>query len=81
MRMLDPDAQRSVRVLQLYLSAAEATELRDALTRLLTDPEANEHEHVFCEHTDREVSVSIVTSAKRAAGGYTALEQMILDEK
>jgi len=81
MRMLDSEAKRSVRTLQLYVSPAEAANLRDALIRLLTDPEANEHEHVFCDHSAREMSLSIVTSAKLAARRYTALEQAILDEK
>jgi hypothetical protein len=64
MRILDAENQRSVHQLQLYLTPREAQELRTALDRLLVDPEANEHEHVFAEDTGRELSVSIITPAK-----------------
>ena len=40
MRMLDSDYQGPVRRVQLYLSPREAADLRDALDRLLEDPDA-----------------------------------------
>ena len=43
MRMLDADGERSVRVLQLYLTVREARELQTGLARLLNDPEVNDH--------------------------------------
>ncbi len=81
MRMLDAERQQSVKVLQLYLSVREATELRKRLDELLVDPEANEHFHVFAEDMSRELSCSIVTPRKLATGTYTELERNIFGEK
>jgi hypothetical protein len=82
MRMLDTNGDRSVHQLQLYLTPREAQELRTALGRLLVDPEANEHEHVFAEDAGRELSLSIVTPTKlRALKGYTRVEQQLFDER
>jgi len=78
MRMLDGLSSRLIENLQLYLSADEAKQLRDALARLLADPEATEHVHVFSRDMRVELSASIVTEAKVAAGGYTAAEQALL---
>jgi hypothetical protein len=53
---------------QLYVTPAEARELRDALEGLLADPEANEHVHLG---EAAEFSLSIVTPRKLGGGGYT----------
>jgi hypothetical protein len=82
MRMLDTDGDRSVHQLQLYLTPREAQELRMALDRLLADPEANEHEHVFAEEAGRELSLSIITPAKlRDPKGHTKVEQRLFNER
>ena len=81
MRMLDADREHSIRVLQLYLTVKEATELLRGLTRLLKEPEASEHEHVFADDMSREMSFSILTQAKLRSGRYTALEARIFAEK
>jgi hypothetical protein len=64
MRMLDSDYQGPVRRIQLYLSPREAADLRDALDRLLEDPDAITNERVLAEDASRDLSVSIVTAAK-----------------
>ena len=61
MRMLDLDREQGVRVLQLYLSPAEAAGLHQALGELLVDAERNDRRHVFVAHMSRELSGSIVT--------------------
>jgi hypothetical protein len=82
MRMLDVENQQSVCNLYLYLSPKEAEEMRNQLSKLLTDPDANEHFHVFCENSDRELSCSIITDQKlNNLSGYTELERKILSEK
>jgi hypothetical protein len=79
--MLDAEGDRSVYQLQLYLTPAEARELRTALDSLLVDPEANEHRHVLAEDSGRELSLSLVTPAKlRDTTGYTAAEQRLFKE-
>ncbi len=80
MRILDPDTARSLRELQMYFTASEATEFRDALNELLKDPEANEHRHLIAD--GREVSFSLVTPAKlENLKRYTELERRVLQER
>ena len=81
MRMLDPNRKAPVDALQLYLTPREAEELRDGLSVLLRDPEANEHIHVYDDDMSRELSCSLVTGAKlRDLSGYTKLERRILSQ-
>ena len=75
MRMLDPNTGEPLGQLQLYLSTAEARKLVDELRKLLDDPEANEHFHVFSEDGADELSCSVVTEAKLSASGYTPEER------
>jgi hypothetical protein len=79
--MLDLDRELSVSVLQLYLTPKEAMDIRNELDKLLSDPEANKHFHVFAEDMSRELSCSIVTARKLAKPGYTDLERKIFNEK
>jgi hypothetical protein len=81
MRMLDADREQSIRVLQLYLTPKEATDLLNGLTDLLKKPEANEHVHVFAHDMSRELSFSIVTEKKLKDSGYTELERRVFAEK
>lgn len=81
MRMLDADREQGVYRLQLYLSPKEAQDFHRSLGKLLTKPEANDHEHVFAEDMSREISFSILTDAKLAGQGYTPLERRIFDEQ
>lgn len=64
MRILDGDQQLPVWNVQLYLTPSEAHQIVAALTRLLTDPEENDHEHVASLDGLREISVSLVTPRK-----------------
>jgi hypothetical protein len=61
---------------QLYLSLAEARKFANELGKLLNDPEANEHFHLFSEDGGVELSCSIVTAAKLSRG-YTAEERHV----
>ena len=81
MRMLDAEKEVSVRNLQLYLSPSEAQFFRKELDKLLADPEAIEHSHVFADDMSREISFSIFTPQKlKASPHYTKLERKIFDE-
>lgn len=82
MRMLDVEMQRSLRNVGLYLAVQEAEELRDELDKLLEDPDANEHFHVCDRESSREISCSIITSAKlKNSQHYTEAErQLFLEE-
>lgn len=77
MRIIDPIANKPIDVAQIYLTAGEALLIKQRLDVLLRDPEALEHFHI-CNDAVRDLSFSIVTPAKLAAGGYTALEQLVL---
>ena len=82
MRLLDGDKQVPLHIVQLYLTLGEATKLRDALTNLLIDPEANAHEHISAEDGTRELSVSVVTEAKlKNVGRYSKAEQKMFTER
>jgi hypothetical protein len=82
MRMLAFENKSSVWNLQIYLTPREAEDLGDGLNNLLKDPEANEHFHVMCENSGREISCSIITTKKLYdISGYTKLEKQILMEK
>jgi hypothetical protein len=81
-RMLDPEGDRSVYQLQLYLTPGDARELRKALDSLLVDPEANEHKHIFSEDSGHELSLSLITPTKlRVTSGYTAAERRLFEER
>jgi len=82
MRMLDVESKSSVWNLQLYLTVAEAKELQAELSKLLDNPEENEHFHIMSEDSGREISCSIITPNKMEhISTYTKLEQQILTEK
>jgi len=78
MRMIEPYEKTEIHLLQLYLTQNEAAELKSELEELLRDPESNDHFHILSEDGRRDLSCSIVTKAKLAAGTYTPLEQTIL---
>ena len=82
MRFLDGDKQTALRKVHAYFRQKEAAELCSALTKLLADPEANEHEHVFSKDGSREISVSLVTSTKlQDPSAYSAAEQKMFKER
>ena len=81
MRIIDSDRKAQAHQIQLYLSGAEAEELREHLDALLGDPEANEHRHVMSRDGGAELSLSIVTPAKIESGRYTTLEAKVLRGK
>ena len=77
MRILDPIANKSVDVAQVYLTTSEALQIKQQLEVLLQDPEAAEHFHV-CNEVNRDLSFSIVTAAKLVSGRYSEIEQQVL---
>ena len=80
--MIDMHSKAAVRLLQLYLAPKEALEFRNELDRLIANPEANEHSHIYSEDTSCELSFSILTENKlKNIKSYTKLEQKILTEK
>ena len=82
MKMLDVEGKSSIWNLQLYLTVPEAEELQKELAKLLINPEANEHFHLFSEDSGRELSCSILTKMKmEGISSYSKLEQKILLEK
>ncbi len=82
MRLLDGDKQLPLHIVQLYLTPGEATKLRDVLTSLLIDPEANAHEHIHAEDGTRELSVSVVTETKlKNVRRYSKAEQKMFTER
>lgn len=56
MWILDVASEKAVESLQLYLTSEEAVDLRASLDRLLNDPEALEHEHLFSRNGGAEMS-------------------------
>jgi hypothetical protein len=81
MRMIDFDRKCSVKTLAMYLRPSEAKQLRDELSKLLQDPEAKEHFHIFDNDMSREISCSIITEKKlKNLKRYNKLEQQILRE-
>ena len=78
--MIDSDARRETRTIQLYLSPAEAQDLLDGLTELLRHSNAGEHFHVIGSD-GRELSCSIITEENLRSGRYTALEEQVLKAK
>ena len=82
MRFLNGDEQTALRNVQAYFTPDEAVELCSALSKLLANPEANNHEHVFSKDGSREISVSLITSAKlQDLSGYSAAEQKMFKER
>jgi hypothetical protein len=82
MRLLDGEKQVGLWNVQMYLTPAEARELVAGLSKLLMDPEANEHEHVLSTESGREISVSLITPTKlKDMSGYTSAERRMFEEK
>lgn len=79
MRMIDPHARKQVNVLQLYLGQEEAKELVRGLSKLLAEPESDDHIHVI-GRDGSEISCSIVTKRKLERGRYTQVEREALDD-
>ena len=75
MRLIDSEGERTIDQVQLYLSPDEARRLVAELGRLIVNPEANEHFHLFSEDGEGELSCSIVTPGKLSAGAYTSGER------
>jgi hypothetical protein len=77
MRMLNPDGEKGLKQVQLYLSTAEARELCAELGKLLQQPETADHFHLFSQDGHCELSCSIVTRATLAGPGYTPAERRV----
>jgi len=58
MRILDQDSDKPLNEVILYLTHAEAVELRDSLNSLL-DKLSNDHAHISDENYQRELTVCI----------------------
>jgi len=74
-RLIDTESMARLEQVQLYLSADEARRLVAELEKLLADPEANQHFHLFSEDGGDELSVSLLTPAKLMGTGYTPDER------
>ena len=82
MRMIDYDRKTSVKALGIYLTPQEAEELSRNLNKLIQNPEAYEHFHVYQHDMSREISCSIITENKlNNIKSYNKIEQQILLEK
>lgn len=82
MKMIDMGSEKAVKLLQLYLTPKEALDFRKELGRLITNPEANEHSHIYSEDMFCELSFSILTETKlKNIKSYTKIEQKILTER
>jgi hypothetical protein len=80
MRILDGEKQAPLHNMQLYLTEKAAREFVELLGLLLTNPEANGHEHLFSD--GREISLSIITPSKLAdLSKYPKGEQKMVGEK
>ena len=62
MRILDRDSDRALSHVTLYLSKAEAAELRDSIGAVLKDP--TKHEHVPGDGHKKEIAVCVYDSAE-----------------
>jgi len=58
MRILDEISDKSLKNVILYLTFAEASELRDSLDELLKNP-LNNHTHISNEDSQKEITVCI----------------------
>ena len=58
MRILDEDTDKSVSAVIIYLTQAEAAELRDSLEQILADP-VGRHEHVSSSDNAKEITVCL----------------------
>ena len=79
MRIIDLNKKCSINAMSVYLTRNEAEQFRDELNRLLKNPEADEHFHIYEDNMFREISCSIITEKKlRNIKRYNKLERMIL---
>lgn len=76
MRAINCLEQKEIECVQVYLTAEEAAFVIRKLSELLRDPEACDHFHV--DLASRDLSFSVVTPSKLAAGGYSPLESQVL---
>ncbi len=67
MRILDEDSDEAVQKVTLYLTRAEAKELRDSLDGLLALGHPGRHEHVPDETFSKEITVCLYDSGDVAA--------------
>jgi hypothetical protein len=58
MRILDEDGDKSLNAVTLYLTKSEASELKNSLEQILSDP-VNRHEHISSSDYKKEVTISI----------------------
>lgn len=75
MWLLDTPRSTKVESLQLYLTVAEARRMRDALIKLIAEPEAVETEQIG---DGAQVAISIVTDRKLDTGTWTLRQRQLL---
>lgn len=79
MRMIDDQEKKSLRSVSIYLTPREAGEMWEGLKRLLADPEAYDHFHVYSDDSLREISCSVITERKLAdLSRYNRYERKVL---
>jgi hypothetical protein len=57
-RILDQDSDKSINAVIIYLTQAEAGELRDSLEQIIADP-VGRHEHVSSSDNAKEITVCL----------------------
>jgi hypothetical protein len=75
MWLLDTPRSTKVESLQLYLTVVEARRMRDALIKLIAEPEAVETEQIG---DGAQVTISIVTDRKLDTGTWTLRQRQLL---
>jgi hypothetical protein len=59
MHILDEEADKPVRRIQILLTPSEAGELRDSLNALLASPDTARHEHVSNDDFSKEITIAV----------------------
>lgn len=75
MWLLDSKRSTKVESAKLFLTVVEARRMRDALIKLIADPDEPDTEHIG---EDGELSVSIITDRKLDTGSWTLRERQLL---
>ena len=79
MRMLDEISDRKLDRVTLYLTRAEAQELRDSLGSILVNPRGN-HAHVSSQDYRKELTVCIYDDATLDEHGFNERSKKLIKE-
>lgn len=79
MRMLDEVSDRKLDRVTLYLTRAEAQELRDSLGSILANPRGN-HAHVSSNDHQKELTVCVYDDATLDGYGFNERSKKLIRE-